>query len=101
MVLTTIAAVLLSQNLAAQVPPTSAEIAGFSPLHAAAHTGNVDAIRKSRLKKCTLFEMEATPEIEAVQNEYIRLAQQLWDGTEPTAPKPMKDRDLFDFLGFD
>ena len=66
-----------------------------------AHFPTVDAIRKSRLKKCTLFEMDGSPEIEAVQNEYIRLAQQLWDGTEPLAPAPMKDRELFDFLGFD
>jgi len=83
---------------------TTEEIDRFNEavgLNKLAHFPTVDAIRKSRLKKCTLFEMEATPEIEAVQNEYIRLAQQLWDGTEPTAPKPMKDRDLFDFLGFD
>ena len=43
----------------------------------------------------------ATPEIVAVQNEYMRLADQLWNGFEPITATPMKDRDLFEFLGFD
>jgi light-independent protochlorophyllide reductase subunit L len=55
----------------------------------------------SRLKKSTLFEMTPTPEIEAVQKEYLRLAAKLWTGAEPLDAKPMKDRDMFDFLGFD
>ena len=62
---------------------------------------DLDAIRRSRLKKATLFEMEPSPELEAVQAEYLRLAATLWAGTEPLAPKPMKDRDIFDLLGFD
>jgi light-independent protochlorophyllide reductase subunit L len=66
-----------------------------------AHFKIVDAIRKSRLKKSTLFEMGDDPEIVGVQNEYIRLAEQLLAGTEPLAPEPMKDREIFDFLGFD
>ena len=37
-----------------------------------AHFPMLDAIRKSRLKKQTLFEMEETPEIVAVQNEYLQ-----------------------------
>ena len=41
------------------------------------------SIRRSRLKKSTLFEMEPSPELEAVQNEYLRLAATLWAGTEP------------------
>ncbi|MCX7891295.1 MAG: ferredoxin:protochlorophyllide reductase (ATP-dependent) iron-sulfur ATP-binding protein [Burkholderiales bacterium] len=61
----------------------------------------LDVIRKSRLAKATLFEMEASPEVEAVQREYLRLAQALWDGTEPLVTAPMKDRDIFDLLGFD
>jgi light-independent protochlorophyllide reductase subunit L len=36
-----------------------------------------------------------------VQQEYLALAKQLWEGTDPLPVKPMKDRDLFDFLGFD
>ena len=70
-------------------------------LNKVAHFPMLDAIRKSRLKKQTLFEMEATPEIVAVQNEYMQLAETLYKGTEPLTPKPMKDRDIFDLLGFD
>ena len=66
-----------------------------------AHFPDLDAIRRSRLKKCTLFEMDPTPEIVAVQNEYMRLADQLWTGFEPIDATPMKDRELFEFLGFD
>jgi light-independent protochlorophyllide reductase subunit L len=61
----------------------------------------LDVIRKSRLKKSTLFEMDATPEVEAVQQEYLRLAAQLWAGTDPLVATPMRDRDIFDLLGFD
>ena len=66
-----------------------------------AHFPDLDVIRRSRLKKCTLFEMEPSPELEAVQQEYLQLAQTLWDGTEPLIAEPMKDREIFDFLGFD
>jgi light-independent protochlorophyllide reductase subunit L len=62
---------------------------------------SLDVIRKSRLKKSTLFEMDATPEVEAVQQEYLRLAAQLWQGTDPLVATPMRDRDIFDLLGFD
>jgi light-independent protochlorophyllide reductase subunit L len=61
----------------------------------------LDVIRKSRLKKATLFEMESSPEVDAVQHEYLRLAAQLWAGTDPLVVAPMKDRDIFDLLGFD
>jgi light-independent protochlorophyllide reductase subunit L len=66
-----------------------------------AHFPDLDVIRRSRLKKCTLFEMDATPEVEAARSEYLRLATALWAGTEPLAAEPMRDRDIFDFLGFD
>jgi len=66
-----------------------------------AHFRDVDAIRRSRLKKCTLFEMEPSPEVIAAQQEYLRLAQMLWDGVDPVVANPMKDRDIFDFLGFE
>jgi len=66
-----------------------------------AHFPDLDVIRRSRLKKSTLFEMESTPELDAVQEEYMRLATHLWNGTDALAPAPMRDRDLFDFLGFD
>jgi light-independent protochlorophyllide reductase subunit L len=70
-------------------------------LKLAAHFPDLDVIRRSRLKKSTLFEMEYSPELEAVQKEYMRLAAQLWLGTEPLNCVPMKDRDIFDLLGFD
>lgn len=62
---------------------------------------NLDIFRLSRLKKSTLFEMEDSPELHAVQQEYLRLAARLWAGTEPLIGTPMRDRDIFDLLGFD
>jgi len=66
-----------------------------------AHLPDLDVIRRSRLKKSTLFEMEPTPEVEAVQAEYMRLAETLWAGTEPLVAEPLRDRDIFELLGFD
>ncbi len=78
------------------------DTAGFKRL---AHLPDLDAIRRSRLKKRTLFEMAEEagdePEIAAVQQEYLRLAALLWAGTEPLSPAPLKDRDIFELLGFD
>ena len=70
-------------------------------LQLAAHFPDLDAIRRSRLKKSTLFEMDEGPELEAVRQEYMRLAAALWAGTDPMSAVPMKDRDIFDLLGFD
>jgi len=70
-------------------------------LKLAAHFPDLDVIRRSRLKKSTLFEMEYSPELELVQKEYMRLAASLWLGTEALNAVPMKDRDIFDLLGFD
>jgi light-independent protochlorophyllide reductase subunit L len=70
-------------------------------LRTMAHFPDLDVIRRSRLKKSTLFEMEHSPELEAVQTEYLRLAASLWVGSEPLYAEPMKDRDIFDLLGFD
>lgn len=66
-----------------------------------AHFPDLDVIRRSRLKKSTLFEMDPSPEVEAAQAEYLQLAAALWAGTEPLDVSPMRDRDIFDFLGFD
>jgi light-independent protochlorophyllide reductase subunit L len=66
-----------------------------------AHFPDLDVIRRSRLKKASLFEMEPSPELEAVQAEYLRLAAHLWAGSEPLDARPMKDREIFDFLGYD
>jgi len=70
-------------------------------LKLAAHFPDLDVIRRSRLKKATLFEMEVSPELEAVKKEYMRLAAALWLGSDPLNAVPMKDRDIFDLLGFD
>jgi light-independent protochlorophyllide reductase subunit L len=66
-----------------------------------AHFKTVDAIRKSRLKKCTIFEMESTPEVDAVQQEYLNLARRMLDDVEPLEAESLKDREIFDLLGFD
>ncbi len=71
---------------------------GFSRV---AHLPDLDAIRRSRLKKKTLFEMGDDEDIIGVQKEYIRLAELLWNGTEGLAPATMEDRDIFELLGFD
>jgi light-independent protochlorophyllide reductase subunit L len=66
-----------------------------------AHLPDLDVIRRSRLKKSTLFEMEASADVELAQAQYLQLAAALWAGTEPLTVAPMRDRDIFDFLGFD
>ncbi|MFK7912753.1 MAG: ferredoxin:protochlorophyllide reductase (ATP-dependent) iron-sulfur ATP-binding protein [Pseudomonadales bacterium] len=68
-----------------------------------AHFPDLDVIRRSRLKKSTLFEMGDAPELQAVQAEYLALAQGLLENrtVEAKIATPMKDRELFDFLGFD
>ena len=70
-------------------------------LSSLAHFPDLDVIRRSRLKKSTLFEMESSPELEAVKLEYLRLAAQLWAGTQPLTGSPLRDRDIFDLLGYD
>jgi light-independent protochlorophyllide reductase subunit L len=70
-------------------------------LETLAHFPLLDEIRRSRLNKCTLFELEATPAVAAVQQEYLKLAARLWAGTDPIEVSAMKDRDIFDLLGFD
>ncbi|WP_239995009.1 ferredoxin:protochlorophyllide reductase (ATP-dependent) iron-sulfur ATP-binding protein [Rhodosalinus sediminis] len=66
-----------------------------------AHMPDFDAIRRSRLKKKTLFEMPDEEDIVMARKEYVRLAETLWNGTEALAPDPMEDRDIFELLGFD
>jgi light-independent protochlorophyllide reductase subunit L len=70
-------------------------------LQTIAHIPDLDDIRKSRLKKATLFEMDGTPEILAVQKEYLKLAASLWAGGEEFNGRSLKDREIFDLLGFD
>ncbi len=66
-----------------------------------AHFKDVDAIRRSRLKKCTIFEMEPTDDVVEVQNEYLSLAKNMLENVEPLEGNPLKDREIFDLLGFD
>ena len=66
-----------------------------------AHFKDVDAIRRSRLKKCTIFEMEPTEDVIEVQNEYLSLAKNMLDNVKPLEGNPLKDREIFDLLGFD
>ena len=70
-------------------------------LKLAARFPDLDAIRRSRLKKSTLFEMEDSPEVQAVRDEYMRLAAAMWLGGDPLPAVPMRDRDIFDLLGYD
>jgi len=74
------------------------ETVGFNRL---AHLPDLDAIRRSRLKKKTLFEMPDDEEIVQVRKEYVRLAETLWNGTLPMAPECLPDREIFELLGFD
>ena len=73
---------------------------GTVGLRTMASIPDLDVIRQSRLRKCTLFEMDASPELAAVQQEYLRLAAALWAGADPLEANPMRDRDIFDLLGF-
>jgi light-independent protochlorophyllide reductase subunit L len=66
-----------------------------------AHFPDLDIIRQSRLRKSTLFEMDDSPELQAVLDGYLAMAQALWDGVDPVIAEPMKDRHIFDLLGFD
>ena len=66
-----------------------------------AHFRDLDIIRQSRLRKSTLFEMDSTPDLDIVLDEYLGMAQALWDGVDPMMATPMKDRQIFDLLGFD
>ena len=67
-----------------------------------AHFKDVDAIRRSRLKKCTIFEMDDDDEaVQAVRNEYLRLAQNMLENVQPLEATSLKDREIFDLLGFD
>src|SRR5277367_1855532 len=59
-------------------------------LERVAHFPDLDVIRRSRLKKSTLFEMETSPELDEVLQEYMRLAASLWAGNRSYDAVPMK-----------
>jgi len=91
--------VIANRSVATDQIDRYSEKAGLTRI---AHFPDLDIIRRSRLKKSTLFEMDPTPELIAVQDEYMRLATDLWEGRpldrQGTA---LKDREIFDLLGFD
>ena len=64
---------------------------------------DIDAIRRSRLKKKTLFEMDDEDDIITARAEYLRLADTLWRSVNGpgSTPDPLPDRDIFELLGFD
>jgi light-independent protochlorophyllide reductase subunit L len=66
-----------------------------------AHFQDIDAIRRSRLKKCTIFEMDDSPEVIAAQEQYMLLASRMLDEVVPLPANPLKDREIFDLLVFD
>lgn len=61
----------------------------------------LDVIRRSRLEKKTLFEMNGEPDLTPVLDEYLRLAEQISSGVKTQTVTPMRDRDIFDLLGFE
>jgi light-independent protochlorophyllide reductase subunit L len=67
-----------------------------------AHFPDLDVIRRSRLAKKSLFQMDdSNPDVKAAQDEYLRLAASLLGGIQPLEARPLKDREIFDLLGFD
>ncbi|MFN3643698.1 MAG: ferredoxin:protochlorophyllide reductase (ATP-dependent) iron-sulfur ATP-binding protein [Gemmobacter sp.] len=68
-----------------------------------AHMPDIDAIRRSRLKKKTLFAMDADEDVMIARAEYMRLAERLWGSVSeaPLTPAPLPDREIFELLGFD
>lgn len=58
-------------------------------------------IRRSRLKKPTLFERPYWPEPQAVQQENMRLVGSMWLGTDPLNAVSMNDRDSLELPGLD
>ena len=91
-------AIVIGTGLAGLV--ATAERVGFNRI---AHMPDIDAIRRSRLKKKTLFAMEDSEDIVMARAEYMRLADTLWRSVqgEGTSPAPLPDREIFELLGFD
>jgi light-independent protochlorophyllide reductase subunit L len=44
---------------------------------------------------------DSNPDVKAAQDEYLRLAAGLLAGVTPLDANPLKDREIFDLLGFD
>ena len=64
--------------------------------------GRSTSSASSRLKKSTLFEMESSPEARRGAEGIPPAGSGSYGlGTDPLVVQPMKDRDIFDLLGFD
>jgi light-independent protochlorophyllide reductase subunit L len=70
-------------------------------LRTMARIPDLDAVRRSRLKKCTLFEMEESDEVLAVRETYLELARTMANGVDGLMPDPLSDDRIFNLLGFD
>jgi light-independent protochlorophyllide reductase subunit L len=60
-----------------------------------------DSIRRSRLMKRTLFEMEDSEEVEQMREMYTALALTVLEGNDGYDVHPLGDNDIFNLLGFD
>jgi light-independent protochlorophyllide reductase subunit L len=60
-----------------------------------------DSIRRSRLMKRTLFEMEDSEEVERMRAMYTSLALTVLEGNDGYDVHPLGDNEIFNLLGFD
>ena len=78
--------------------PIPDESIGWEPL------GLPRAIRSRRTYRIPVVVLTTSRDDEDIvrcRAEYVRLAETLWRGTDPLAPAPLPDRDIFELLGFD
>jgi light-independent protochlorophyllide reductase subunit L len=70
-------------------------------LHTMAVVPSMDAVRRSRLQKKTLFQMEDGPDVQLVRDIYSGLARTMMNGVPALSPDPLDDTTIFNLLGFD
>jgi light-independent protochlorophyllide reductase subunit L len=61
----------------------------------------LDCIRRSRLMKRTLFEMEDSAEVRDAQRRYMGLAERILGSHASYDVDPLPDNEIFNLLGFD
>jgi light-independent protochlorophyllide reductase subunit L len=93
-----LAGVVANRSAATDEIDRFAEATGLKRL---AHFQDVDAIRRSRLKKCTLFEMDDSPECSRHAPNICGSPPCSGPASPALNALAMKDRDIFDFLGFE